>query len=287
MAWPLAGHALLATAVYLVLVVATPPNVVRSAFGLLTSVAAGYAALSLIARSVRLSRPELLAYSVGLGILSTGGAAVLLAGARLPVGDFAALVPAVPLTSLAAWRHRPWTLSLRGPTRSLFRAFSFPEYSPRERWLARGLYTAILAALLILVSVAMVPYRDTLSPGLTLAGPDGSPGSLPSSLARNEPQEFVVGVLGGSSSQSFALRLRLAPQNGTGNESYHVVSWGNPLGLDPLAESAVNVSVAARGSWSERIFLSVDASGPWAIEFDLMDGPEVVASVHLPVTVTG
>jgi len=286
-AWPLVGYAAVAIAAHLALVLATPPNPVRATLGLAVSLASGYCALSLLARASRLSRGEILAFSTGLGILLTSGAALLLAAVRLPVGDHAALLPGIPLaTAAAAWR-RPWTISPREPLRALRRAFAFPGYSRQERWAARVLYAAVVAALLILIAVATVPYPDRLSPALTLAGPDGSPATLPASLLRNQSQELVISVLGGSATQAFGLRLRLSPQNETGAESFHPISWAPTLRLDPLGEATVNVSVPARGLWSERLSVSLDASGPWDVRFDLLDAGVVTASVRLSVLVIG
>src|SRR2546427_333650 len=92
-----------------------------------------------------------------------------------------------------------------------------------------ALFIGITIALVALIVLSTILVPPVLSPGLTLAGPDGTPASLPTSFLVSQPKDITVTALGGSSTEVFNFRIRLIPMNATGSEPFHPIPFGSPL----------------------------------------------------------
>src|SRR2546428_473825 len=146
----------------------------------------------------------------------------------------------------------------------------------------------ITAALIVFVALALVHFPGDLSPGLAIYGWDGTTGSLNHTFLQGQPQEIVVSALGGSTPGAFVVRIRLVPQNATGNESFHTVFLTtSPLRLDAFAEYNVSLVLGAGESWTRPFSISVEQPGAVNLYFALLDSSSsVVATNRLPVVVT-
>lgn len=286
--YPFVGISLVILVLHAVLVATLPPNPYRSAVTIAALFATGYCALALIVgRTFRLSSAEILAYTVGLAILITSLSAIAVSIIGIPITDFAITVIGLPI-ALAAWFLRgPHAGSWASVARGLRHVFDFSEYSGIEKVLAGGLLAAIVATLVAFLLLSTVLYPDRLSPGLAIVGPDGTPGSLPSSFGHAVPQSLSVSALGGSVGGTYEIRIRLIPGNATGNESFHAVPPGLPLQFDAFAEWATNITLVAGGTRTLPLSLTVDAPGSFDLRFDLIDSASaVVASSRLPIVVS-
>lgn len=287
-AFPFTGLGVFFLLVQAVLSVVLPPNPVRSLATVAALFATGYCTLALIAgKDVRLSAGEVLAFTVGLTILVTSLSAVLVSVIRIPITDNVITILGLPI-ALAAWYLRR---SGESPGRSLIRGlrtfFDFSDYTPREKVVAGALFASILVVLVAFLLLSATLSPDVTSPGLAVVGPDGTPGTLPTAFGNGTAQTVDLTVLGGTSGGRFSLRVRLIPQNATGNETFHAIAMGNPLRLDPFAESTANLTVGAQATWSDTMSLVVVTSGRYDLRFDLIDATAaVVASNVLPVVVS-
>jgi len=103
---PVFRHVRLAFLVLLIdaaLFVLTPPNPARSFFGVAALLATGYCALDLlVGTNDRLRLPEIAAFSVGLGILVTGAAALVMWGFGVPLTEGTILLFGLPIARQVA-----------------------------------------------------------------------------------------------------------------------------------------------------------------------------------------
>lgn len=276
--FPFIGISVIILALHALLLVIAPPTLYRSVVATTASFALGYCVLALIAgRHVRLTAAEILAFSVGLAILMTALSALAISLVRIPITEFAVVTVGLPI-GILTWllrrsRVRPWTAA------ALFgrRYFVFSDYSKGEKAIAASLLTAVIVALAVLVSLALVEYPDRPSPAIAITGPDGTPATLPTVFLIGQPQGVNVTVLGeilGS------VRVRLVPANAAGNESFHSAAQGSSLQLDPFAEYRENITISAGGSWSRSFSIVILASGEFNLRFELLDsaGTEVGAN---------
>jgi len=136
---------------------------------------------------------------------------------------------------------------------------------------------------LLFLSTILVP--PVLSPGLTIAGPDGTPASLPTSFVVSQPREITVTALGGSSTEVFNFRIRLVPMNATGSEPFHPIPFGSPLRMDPFAEYALQITIPAERPWTQLWTIAIETAGTYHVRFELLDAKAVVVAANtLPVT---
>src|SRR6266540_3302664 len=264
--FPFVGLAFASLIAYTILLTAVPPNPYRSAVAIVALFATGYCTLALIVgTSFRLSAPEVLAFSVDLAIVIVG----------LPIG-------------FAAWYLRRSHLGAGTALRaSIRRVFDFSDYSGAERLVIGVLLGAIAISLALLISLSGVLYPDRLSPGLAIAGPDGSVGTLPTSFVRGVAQDVAVSALGGSTSGSYEVRVRLIPSNATGNATFHAATPGPPIRMDAYAEYVVPITLEAQGTWNQTLSISIESLGNFDLRFELVDSlASVVATARLPVTAT-
>ncbi len=287
-AFPFTGLAVFLLLLETVLSVTVPPNPYRFVVTVAALFATGYCALALIAgKSVRLSGGEVLAFTVGLAIVITSLSAVLVSIIGIAITDNAITVLGLPI-ALAAWYlGRGHAAAGRSLSRGLRTFFDFSDYTTAEKVIAGGLMAAILVSLVAFILLSATLSPDVVSPGLAIVGPDGTPGSLPTSFGNGTTQTVDLSVLGGLTGSSFQLRIRLVAQNATGNESFHAIPPGDPLRLDPFAQSTTNLTVGAQGTWSATFSLVVVTPGRYNLRFDLIDATSaVVASNVLPVVVS-
>jgi len=283
----------LATAVLLlhaILVAIVPPNPYRAVFALAALFAVGYCTLALIVGStIRLSGPEILAFSTGLTIFITSLSALGVSILGIPITVFAVVIVGLPIALFALFVQRP-----RGNPVAAFTDFTrgfldFSEYSAVEKGAAAVLFAGIAAALVIFVSLATVHYPGELSPGLAIMAPDGTNGTanLPTRFVQGQPQDIVVSALGGSTAGAFTVRIRLVPSNATGNETFHTVVQASPLRMDSLAEYRVSIVLASSETWSQQFSISIEQTGDFQLSFALIDARStVVAESLLSVVVT-
>ena len=261
-----------------------PPTLYRSAVATAAAFALGYCVLALIAgRHVRLTAAEILAFSVGLAILMTALSALAISRVGIPITEYAVVTIGLPI-GILTWllrrpRVRPWTAAARFGRRY----FGFSDYSKGEKAIAASLLMAVLVALAVLVSLALVGYPDSPSPAIAITGPDGTPGTLPTVFLVGQPQVVNVTVLGeilGS------VRVRLVPENATGNEPFHNATQTSPLELDPFAQYRENITVSAGGSFSRSFSIVILDSGEFNLRFELLDqAGKSVGANRLAITV--
>jgi hypothetical protein len=270
-----------------ILFIATPPNPIRSIFSVAALLATGYCALDLfVGTQSQFRLPEILAYSVGLGILATGGSALVMWAFGIPFTEATVLFLGLPIGLLAMLGTPP--MPRRGVMRTLAALDDLPGYSRGERTATRILVVAAMVSLAVLVSVAFVEVPSTVSPGLAITGTDGTPDSLPLAWEAGEPRSLLVTVFGGREAASLSVRIRLAPANATGSEMYHAVAWAGwneALRVDALGEAAGPVSVAPRGKVTQRLGLVLEAAGEFEVRFELVGSGATLARATLPVTV--
>ena len=286
--FPFVGLAFASLIAYTILLTAVPPNPYRSAVAIVALFATGYCTLALIVgTSFRLSAPEVLAFSVGLTILVTSISALAVSIIGIPITDLAIVILGLPI-GFAAWYLRRSHLGAGTALRaSIRRVFDFSDYSGAERLVIGVLLGAIAISLALLISLSGVLYPDRLSPGLAIAGPDGSVGTLPTSFVRGVAQDVAVSALGGSTSGSYEVRVRLIPSNATGNATFHAATPGPPIRMDAYAEYVVPITLEAQGTWNQTLSISIESLGNFDLRFELVDSlASVVATARLPVTAT-
>ncbi len=286
--FPFVGVGLFVLILQTVLVAMLPPNPYRSAVTIAALFATGYCALALVVgRSVRMSAAEILAFSAGLTILITALSAVAVSVIGIPITDLAITIIGLPIAAAAWILHGPHAGPWKAFRRGLHGLFDFSDYSRSEKIVAGALLTGIAIALAAFILLSGLLTPDQLTPGLAIVGPDGTPGSLPTTFTLGQPEPIVLSALGGSRGGTFEVRIRLVPVNATGNETFHAVSLGPPLQMDPFAEYATNITLARGEEWTQPLSVSIQATGSFDLRFDLIDATSaVVASNILPVVVT-
>jgi len=269
------------------LFVLTPPNPARSFFGVAALLATGYCALDLlVGTNDRLRLPEIAAFSVGLGILVTGAAALVMWGFGVPLTEGTILLFGLPIALLAMLGTPP------APRRRVVEAVAalddLPGYTAREKLAGRALLVAVFVALAVVVGMAFVEVPDTLSPGLALTGPNGTPESLPQVFPLGSMRNVTVSVFGGAAAGQYELRIRLVPATATGGEVYHSVpwtGWSQPLLMDSLAEATITVVTTAGGTVENRLEVVLLSVGEYDLRFEVRAGPSTIVTARLPVTV--
>lgn len=285
--FPFVGLGLPILMLYAVVVIFLPPGPYRTAVATAALFATGYCALAVVVgRSFALSSSEVLAFTVGLTILiaALSGLAVSLLG--IPITEYSILIVGLPTAFVAWYSRRSHGSSRRSILAPLRRQFEFPGYSRLEKGVIGALLAAIAVALVVFISLSGVFYPDRLSPGLALTGLDGTAASLPTSFVQGVAQGVVVSALGGSSGGTFEIRIGLIPTNATGNETFHAVSCGPPVQLDPFAECVLPITLGAGETWTQEILISIAATGSYRVQFELLDASfTTLAKNLLPVTV--
>ncbi len=267
--------------VYALLLAVLPPHPGRSIVGLFALGSVGYCTLALVmGRSLPLKRAEILAFAVGLTIVVLALSSLLVSVAGLPISDFVVVAVGLPVGLLAAVYSRPPDLSRTQRADSPRGLLDFSRYSRREKAVILALYGGIIAALLVLLSQAFLPFPDTLSPALAILGPDGTPDTLPTNFSLGRPENLTVVVLGDAQDRTLELRVFLAPQNATGAGDFTSVAWVSPLRLGPWTEARTTLSVGARASWSEQISIVVDDPGAYELRFELRDPTGTVLAAN-------
>jgi len=284
--FPLLGLALSVLVLYAIVLATLPPNPYRFAVALAAVFATGYCALALIVGdSVPLSAGEILAFSVGLTILVTSVSALVVSIFGIPITEFAVLIIGLPIGVVAWYFRRPHGGSFAVITQTARNLFDFSEYSGPEKAIIAALLAGILIVLVALLFLSTILVPPVLSPGLTIAGPDGTPASLPTSFVVSQPREITVTALGGSSTEVFNFRIRLVPMNATGSEPFHPIPFGSPLRMDPFAEYALQITLPAERPWTQLWSISIETAGQYNVRFELLDAKAVVVAANsLPVT---
>jgi len=280
----------LATAVLLlhaILVAILPANPYRAAVSFAALFAVGYCTVALIVGdTIRLSASEILAFSIGLTIFITSLSALGVSLLGIPITVFAVVIVGLPIAILAWFTRRPGRGSLTAITAFSRGIFDFSEYSRSEKAIAAALLAAITATLVVLVSLSSVRYPDQLSAGLAITGDRDV---LPTQFFVGQPQNISVSAFAGSASGAFTLRIRLYPQNATGNGTYHTVILTSPLRMDAFAEHNESLVLATGESWTRRFSISIELTGDLYLRFDLFQTigsrPVLVATNTLPVHV--
>jgi len=285
--FPYVGIATAVLLLHAILVAVLPSNPYRAAFAIVALFAVGYCTLALIVGdSIRLSAPEILAFSTGLTIFVTSLSALGVSLLGIPITVFAVVIVGLPIAILAWFMRRSGAGALSAVTTFGRGLFDFSEYSTSEKAIVTALLGGITAALIVLVSLSVVHYPDQLSTALAITGDNDV---LPTQFFVGQPQNISVTVLAGSAAGAFALRIRLYPQNATGNESYHTVVQTSPLQMDAFSEHNESFVLGAGGSWTRQFSISIELTGDLYIRFDLFESvgssSVVVATNTLPVHV--
>lgn len=286
--FPYVGFAATVLLVHAILVAIIPANPYRAAVAIAALFAMGYCTLALIVGdTIRLSAPEILAFSTGLTIFLTSLSALGVSLLGIPITVFAVVIVGLPIALLAWFARRPGRGSLTAITTFSRSLFDFSDYSTFEKGIVAALLASITAALVVLVSLSAVHYPDQLSPGLAITGVDGTPDTLPTDFPQGQPQEINVTALGGSTAGAFTIRIALIPQNATGNETFHSIPQTSPLHMDAFAEYRVSIILGPQEALTQRFSISVELAGTFFVRFELLDaGATVVATNILPVVVT-
>jgi len=273
---------------YAVVALSTGPNLARSVIGVAAVFAMGYCALSLIrGATLRFTIIEKIAMSAGLAILLTTASALLSGALGLPISDLSVLLLAVPFGTLAilnAARTRDSGVQLPATVRTII---DFSEYQRGEKIIITSLLAAISVALAGLLLIAFVNVPDTLSSGIAVLGPDGTPASLPTNMTRGTTATFNATILIGSSPGDLLLRIRLTLSNATGNVVYHPVVWAYPVILNASAETGKTVAGAAGTTLIEIVSFIINEIGTYIISLDLISSGSVIASNHFQLIVVG
>ncbi|HWM53288.1 MAG TPA: hypothetical protein VNP71_09025 [Thermoplasmata archaeon] len=286
--FPYVGLAAVVLLLHAILVAVVPANPYRAAFSFAALFAVGYCTLALIVGdSIRLTSPEILAFSTGLTIFITSLSALGVSVLGIPITVFAVVIVGLPIAVLASFARRSGGGSLAAITAFSRGLFDFAGYSRLEKGIVAALLGGITAALIVFVALALVHFPGDLSPGLAIYGPDNTAGSLPTHFVQGQPQDIGVSALGGSTAGAFVVRIRLVPVNATGNESFHTVFLANPLRLDPFSECNVSLVLGAGESWNQFFSISIEQPGTFNLGFALLDSSStVVANSGLRVVVT-
>ncbi len=281
--------ALAAIAIHTVLVLATPPNPIRSAFAIAALLGTGYCALSLVlGRSVPLTLLEMLAFVVGFSIIAISAAALLVSSLGIPfdvlIIDSVGLPVAVIASMQAPW-HRP---SRRDVSAFLSGLINLRDYTRFERAVTMSLLAAVLVVTVVVIAALYATtYPDVLSPALAITGPDGTPDTLPTAFIVDEPKEIVISALGGSIAENVTLVIQLVPTNATGNGTFHPILWDALIQLDPYGEARKDVALEARGTWSEVVAISVTTPGTFWLRFKMAEASAApAASNQLAISVS-
>jgi uncharacterized membrane protein len=285
--FPFLGPAVFVLTLYAIVAALLPPSPVRSVVAIAAFFAMGYASLALVVGGhIRLSSAEILAFTVGLTILITSLSALAVSIIGIPITEFAVIIIGLPIGVLTWLFRRSQGRPLPAIAGFIRRYLDFSDYSEGEKAVAAALLLAMTGAVAVLLTLAAIEYPDSLSASLAIAGPDGTPASLPTSFIVGQPQEVILTVLGNSSGGSFAVRIRLVPTNATGNESFHSASQTSPLRLDPFAEYTEPLTIGARGTWTRTYSIVMETFGSFNLRFELLDASStVVARSSLPATV--
>src|SRR2546422_7071867 len=242
----------LATAVLLhaILVAIVPPNPYRAVFALAALFAVGYCTLALIVGStIRLSGPEILAFSTGLTIFITSLSALGVSILGIPITVFAVVIVGLPIALFALFVQRP-----RGNPVAAFTDFTrgvldFSEYSAVEKGAAAVMFAGIAAALVIFVSLFFLSSRgrhtrcsrdwssDVCSSDLNRASRSDT-GHSAASRAPSDPAEWK-GLL------SRASRRRGCPTAGSGLPGLRL---GSPDRRSPVMRGEDSPGPAARST---------------------------------------
>ncbi len=264
----------------------TGPNIMRSVIGVAAVFAMGYCAFSLIrGATLRLTIVEKIAMSSGLAIVLTTASALLSSALGMPISDISILLLAVPIGALAilnAARTRDSGVQIPATVRNIL---DFSEYQRGEKIVIVTLLAAISVALAALLLVALITVPDTLSSGIAITGPDGTPASLPTNVTRGTTTTFNVTILGGSSPGDFTLRMRLTLSNATGGIVYHQIAWAYPVTLNASSETSKTVTVDSGSTRIETVSFIIDDPGTYIISLDLVSSVSVIASSHFQLTV--
>ncbi len=285
--FPYIGIATAILMLHAILVAIFPPNPYRAALALAALFAMGYCALSLIVgREIRLSAAEILAFSTGLTIFITSLSALGVSILGIPITVIAVVIVGFPI-SLFAWLvQRPRGSPLAAFTDFTRVFFDFSDYSRVEKGATAVLFSGIIAALVIFISLALVHYPGELSPGMTILAPDGTT-NISTRFVQRQPQDIIVSALGGSTAGAFSVRIRLIPTNATGNETFHAVFQTAPLRMDAFAEYDVSIILGPRETWSRLFAISIEQAGVFHLNFALLDATSAVVTENLlPVVVT-
>ncbi|HYT16849.1 MAG TPA: hypothetical protein VEO18_01215 [Thermoplasmata archaeon] len=285
--FPYVGIATAVLLLHAILVAVLPANPYRAAFALLALFAVGYCTLALIVGdSIRLSASEILAFSTGLTIFVSSLSALGVSLLGIPITVFAVVIVGLPIAILAWFLRRSGAGGLTAVTTFTRGVFDFSEYSRSEKAIATALLAGITAALVVLISLSVVRYPNRLSTGLAITG-DGD--VLPTQFFVGQPQNISVSAFAGSTAGAFTLRIRLYPQNATGNGTYHTVVLTSPLRLDAFAEHNESFVLDSGQSWTRRFSISIELTGDLYLRFDLFESigssPAMVATNTLPVHV--
>ena len=283
--FPFVGLAVAVLLVHAILVALLPENPYRAAIALVALLAVGYCALVLVAgRDLELSALEILAFSVVLTILITALSAIGVSLLGIPITVFAVVIVGLPMALLAWILRRPRLRSLLAIGDFARGLFDFSDYSKVEKGAATVLLVAIAASLGVLLSLSAVNFPDTLSPGIAITGPDGKTGSLPYRVTVGQAQAIIVSAFGGSTGGPFVVRIRLVPQNATGNETFHAVAPTSPLMMDAFAQYNTSIVLASRGVWNQTFSIAIDVAGNLDLRFELLDQTSaIVATNRLPL----
>ena len=285
--FPFVGLAAVVLLLHAILVAVVPVNPYRAAISFAALFAVGYCTLALIVGdSFRVTAPEILAFSTGLTIFITSLSALGVSLLGIPITVFAVVIVGLPIAILASFARRSGGGALTAITTFSRGLFDFADYSRLEKGIVAVLLAAITASLGVFVALALVPYPGELSPGLAIYGPDNTTGTLPTHFVVGQPQDIVVSAFGGSRAGPFVVRIRLAPQNATGNESFHTVFGSSPIRLDAFAEYNVSIVLGARETWTQRFSISIEQAGKFNLTFALLDSSAFVPTNRLPVVVT-
>lgn len=283
------GPAFLVIVVHTALVLLTPPNPVQGAFAVAALVATGYCILSLIVgRSVLLSLPEALAFTVGLSILAISTAALVVSSFGIPFGVGIIDVVGLPVAVLASVKV-PWYRPSRGGAAAFLSGLiDLRDYSRAEKIIAVALVVAIFAALGgVLALVYSATYPEPRSLGLAITGSDGTPASLPTRFIVGQPRQIKIAAFGGSVAENVTVVIRLVPTNATGNATFHAILWDTPIQLDPYGEARKSMVMEAGGTWTETVTISLGSTGEFWLRFILLEpSSAVAASSQFVITVS-
>src|SRR5207247_10378790 len=140
-----------------ILVAIFPPNPYRAALALVALFSMGYCALSLIVgREIRLSAPEILAFSTGLTIFITSLSALGVSILGIPITVFAVVIVGLPISIFAWLVQRPRGNPLAAFTDFTRLLFDLSAYSMVAKASSAARFSGVIADFVRSTSLAEV-----------------------------------------------------------------------------------------------------------------------------------
>lgn len=201
---------------------------------------------------------------------------LLLAGAVSPLTPLVGLLDAMVCLVAAGVQYRRPLPRAQRPPRRLWTAFELRGFSAGQKAAAYALFVGILITFGAIGYLAAFQPAEVPNLSLTIVGPDGTSGTIPSSGIVNATYTVLVQIQNNDSAQSFRLVVNstLVGANATNRTS---VPWVLPLALAANVTSSDSFDLSAGASGSVTVEFQFATTGDYAITFALAPAASAVA----------